>query len=545
MKLRDYQENAVEGILNTWQTEKSALVVLPTGCGKTVVFAETIRRALAAPNSTHAMILAHREELVDQAADKIRAVTGFDCEIEMGERQVIGMMGKLPPVIVSSVQSQISGKDGKKRMHKFDPKDFSVLVIDEAHHATSPSYRKCVDWYLKGNPDCRLLGVTATPDRADELALGSVFAKVAASYEVVDAIRDGWLVPIKQRFVTVGSLDFSAIKTTAGDLNQGELAEVMEDERNLHEIAAPVLDILKGKRAIVFATSIRQAERLAEILNRGARADWICGATPKEVRREKLERFKRGEIEFMVNVGVLTEGFDDAGVDAVVMARPTKSRALYAQMIGRATRPAAEIAAALGLNSEASKRRELIAASSKPSCLVLDFVGNSGRHKLITSADILGGKNPEEVIARAKRKASEKTNVNMADALEEAKLEYEEIERRKRLQAERRKAVKALAPYCLTTINPFDVYDLAPAPERSDEVPRRFSEKQADYLRSYYGIDPKRITYAQGAQLLDAGSRRQRAGLASYKQTKFLRRKGIPVPVGFEEAKRILDRRCA
>lgn len=540
MKLRDYQENAVQGILAVWKSARSALAVLPTGCGKTIVFAELIRRTMTA--GSHAMILAHREELITQAADKVKAVTGFESEIEMGERKVVGFMGNLPPVVVSSIQTQITSD----RMQKFDPKDFNVLVVDEAHHVTSPSYRKCIDYYMNGNPDCRLLGVTATPDRADELALGSVFEKVAASYDVADAIRDGWLVPVEQRLVTVGSLDFSKIKTTAGDLNQGELAQVMEDERNLHEIAAPVLDILKGRRAIIFATSVKQAERLAEILNRGSetrQADWLCGKTPKEARHQKLADFSNGLIRYMVNVGVLTEGFDDAGVEAVVMARPTKSRALYAQMIGRATRPAAEIAGRLG-DADAAGRQSMIAASSKPSCLVLDFAGNSGRHKLITSADILGGKYPDEVVERAKKKARE-GQVDVTAALEEAAADYEEVERRKAAAAERRKAIVATAPYCLTRINPFDVYGLVPVSVKPGEPPRRFSEKQAQVLREQFGIDPVRCPYAQGKQLLDERGRRIDAGLASYKQANFLRRKGIPVPTTYEEASRILSRRCA
>ena len=565
MKLRDYQNAAVEDVLNAWKTCRSALCVLPTGCGKTVVFAEVIRRMLFSRpggRATHAMILAHREELVHQAADKVSKVAGVDCEIEMGDYRVIGMMGCLPPVVVSSVQTHMSGRNGQRRMMKFNPKDFSVLVVDEAHHATSPSYRACIDRYLKENPECRLLGVTATPDRADELALGSVFETVAASYDISDAIRDGWLVPVEQRIVTVGSLDFSSVKTTAGDLNPGELADIMEEERNLHAVAAPVLDILKEKRAIIFATSVRQAERLAEILNRGEgdgdsgfgngerkRADWLCGATPKDLRHDKLAAFKEGRTQFMVNVGVLTEGFDDAGVEAVVMARPTKSRALYAQMIGRATRPSAKIAAKLGDGDSGSGngaewRRSLIAGSDKPKCLVLDFVGNAGRHKLITSADILGGKYPDEVIERAKRKARDR-NIDMSVALEEANVEHEEIERRKRIEAERRKSIRAVAPFCLTRVNPFDAFDLPPMPVLPNEPPRRFTPKQAAFLRNYFKVDPMSLTYAQGKQLLDAYGRRKQANLASIWQVSLLRRKGIPVPMRFDEARRALARRCA
>ena len=170
-----------------------------------------------------------------------------------------------------------------------------------------------------------------------------------------------------------------------------------------------------------------------------------------------------------------------------------------------------------------------------------DFVGNSGRHKLITSADILGGKYPDEVVERARRKAARKT-VNMSDALEEARLEYEEIERRKNADAARRKAIRAIAPFCLTKVNPFDAYDLPPVPVRSGEPPRRYSPNQARFLREYFQIDPERLPYVQGKQLLDEYGRRKNAGLASLKQVRLLRRKGVPVPMRFDEARRVLDR---
>ncbi|MBQ0031344.1 MAG: DEAD/DEAH box helicase, partial [bacterium] len=411
MKLRDYQETAIQKILESWQKFRSCLIVLPTGCGKTVVFGELIHRLLTnkvnvegeqwiGQDSVRAMVLAHREELISQAADKVGRISGADVQVEMGEMKVSPMFGQMPHVVVSTVQTQcapLGGKvkvegEGEQRMSKFCPDDFGVLVIDEAHHATAKTYRSCIEHYLS-NPKCRLLGVTATPDRADESALGSVFDTVAFEYTVTEAIHDGWLVPVKQRLVKVGSLDFSKVSSCAGDFNQGELAQVLEEEQNLHAIAAPTMEICGNRRAIIFAASVKQAERLAEILNRGKseelrgksedgstqdRAAWVCGMTPKDERRTILEDFKAGRVQYLVNVGVLTEGYDDAGVEVVVMARPTKSRALYAQMAGRATRPSAKIASLLGegpsdecrMKSD-EWRRKLIAESDKPVCTIL------------------------------------------------------------------------------------------------------------------------------------------------------------------------------
>lgn len=544
MKLRDYQEKAVEAILESWKTSRSCVVILPTGCGKTVVFSEVIRRRLEeSARSARAMVLAHREELINQAQTKIAAVADTHVGIEMGAIKVDeeNLLGDMPPVVVSSIQTQITGRIGK-----FLPEDFDTLVIDEAHHATAKSYRKCIEHYFQ-NPDCKLLGVTATPDRADERALGLVFEKVAFEYSVADAIKGGWLVPVKQKLVTVGSLDFSKISTTAGDFNQGELAEVLEEERNLHAVAVPTVEICKGRRAIVFAASVKQAERLAEIINRlgQGEAAWLCGKTPKEERRQMLGDFAAGRIKYLVNVGVLTEGFDDAGVEVVVMARPTKSRALYAQMAGRGTRPAAEIAADLG-NHDAEERCALIASSVKSECLIVDFVGNSGKHKLMTTTDILGGKFDEddEDEAEARRMVAEKCResgeeLDTLEALEKARAEIVE---RKLTDAAKRKFIQAYARYTVTSVNPFDVFDL-PAVDAKARMTNRIklSWKQADILRRKLKVEPDTLSPSEGRALLDEYFRRLKYGLATYGQMRYLRKHGFVSPMRFKEAHAVID----
>ena len=595
MKLRDYQESAVEKVLDCWKKFRSCLIVLPTGCGKTVVFAEIIRRCLTeqmsaneagtdpaegspkkeidiydiddddeedesdeAKTGKRAMILAHREELITQARDKVSAITGEDVQIEMGAFEVTPMLGKVPPVVVSTVQTQCTG-----RMKKFNPNDYGILVIDEAHHATAKSYRNCIDHYFQ-NPDCRLVGVTATPDRADEKALGQVFETVAFEYSVTNAIHDGWLVPVKQRLVKVNSLDFSNVTTCAGDFNQGELAQVLEEEQNLHAIAVPTMQICGERRAIIFAASVRQAERICEIINRGnedwiakngaKRAEWVCGKTEKVERRTILDNFKNGKIQFVVNVGVLTEGFDDAGVSVVVMARPTKSRALYAQMAGRATRPAAEVAARLGevkvegeqqMDSSAL-RRKLIAESSKPSCLIVDFVGNSGRHKLVSTADILGGKDiddedEEEARKRAKKRCEESgEETDMIDEIEKARAE---VKAEKEAAAKRRSFIQATARFVEVSVDPFNIFDLPPVEKSSAcSLGQHLSWKQKELLREKLKVNPDNMSVLAGRQLLDEYFRRVNAHLATFGQVKALRRFGIPVPMTFDEANRTLTK---
>ena len=592
MKLRDYQETAIQKILESWQKFRSCLIVLPTGCGKTVVFGELIHRLLTnkvkvegeqwiGQDSVRAMVLAHREELISQAADKVGRISGADVQVEMGEMKVSPMFGQMPHVVVSTVQTQtapLGGKvkvegEGEQRMSKFCPDDFGVLVIDEAHHATAKTYRSCIEHYLS-NPKCRLLGVTATPDRADESALGSVFDTVAFEYTVTEAIHDGWLVPIKQRLVKVGSLDFSKVSSCAGDFNQGELAQVLEEEQNLHAIAAPTMEICGNRRAIIFAASVKQAERLAEILNRGKseelrgksedgstqdRAAWVCGMTPKDERRTILEDFKAGRVQYLVNVGVLTEGYDDAGVEVVVMARPTKSRALYAQMAGRATRPSAKIADLLGTVGDqvkvegegeqrmdaSSLRRKLIAESDKPECTILDFVGNSGRHKLVSTVDILGGKeideDEEEARARAKKRCEESGEaVDMVAELEKSRAE---IKAAKAEEARRRKFIQATAKFIEVSVDPFNIFDLPPIEATAKcTLGRSLSWRQKELLREKLKVDPEKIGLAQARQLLDEYFRRVNERLATFGQMKMLRKFGVSVPMHFDEASRTLNK---
>ena len=536
MRMRPYQRDALMAIKREWLNVVATLAVLPTGTGKTILFASLIKSVFPA----RALVLAHREELIFQAADKIKRVTGFECQVEMASYRADlngGLFGG-PQVVVSTIQTQCSGADGSGRMSRFDPNMFGLLIIDEAHHATAATYRRVIDYYRQ-NPNLKVLGVTATPDRADEEALGQVYDTVAYDYEMLNAIEDGWLVPVQQQLVEVSGLDFSGIRTTAGDLNGADLARVMEEERNLHEIAGPTVEIAGDRRALVFASSVAHAERLCDIFNRHREgcAGWVCGKTKKDERRKRLSSFSSGDLQYMVNVGVLTEGFDDPGVEVVVMGRPTKSRALYAQMVGRATRPLPGLVD--GLES-AEERRLAIGGSAKPACLVVDFVGNSGRHKLMTSADILGGNVSDEAIARAVAKAKETGEpVDMAAALGDEERAIEE-ERERAREAARRAHLKAKASWASRDVSPFDVFELSPAKSRGWNTGKQLSVKQRAILEKS-GIDPDSVDYAGGRQLIGEIFRRWDEGLCSYKQARILRKHGHTGNETREEASALLD----
>lgn len=545
MKLRPYQEEAVRETIAAVKAGDSALLVLATGCGKTVCFAAMIDELLREAPGKIAVVLAHREELIRQAVDKIERFTSRQCAVEMAALTAdVGQSLRRIDVVVSTIQTQNSGKP--PRMQRFDPEQVAVVIVDEAHHAVSPSYRAVLDYYHAGG--AKLIGVTATPDRADESALGQVFSAAPYVYDVADAIRDGWLVPIRQQMCKVTGLDYSQVRTTAGDLNAGDLSEVMEDEGTLQGIASATLQVVGERKTLIFTVTVKEAERLAEILNRhqpGCAAS-ISGETDKVQRARLVRDFAEKRLQYLVNVGVFTEGFDDPGVECVVMARPTKSRSLYAQMLGRGTRPSDSIAAKLGIMETAEARRAAIEASDKPGVLVLDFVGNSGRHKLVTALDILGGKedgpDAEAIRAKAQKLAEEAGEEGRAvDPKEIAEKAKEELEK-EREEAARRVRLRASATYEVVDVSPFyGVLGMdTPMP-----LPRRYpgkqlTEKQVAALEAFGFKDAAGMDYADGKRLLDECFRRKDAGEPSYKQIMFIRKIGAEVPATRKEAQAII-----
>lgn len=535
MVLRDYQNKSVEGIFNAWENSRSTILILPTGTGKTNVFCEVIRRRL--PRKS--MILVHRSELAYQAQNRLKSF-GIEAGVEMGKNHVSDLSWNQQNVIISTIQTQISGNSGEGRMLKFKPGDFDTLIIDEAHHTPAQSWERVIDFY-KLNPTLKVLGVTATPDRADEAALGRIFETVAFKYDIRDAIQDGWLVPIQQQMVTVESLDFTYVKTTAGDLNSKQLGEIMTMEKALHGVVSSTLDIIGNRRTLVFAVTVKQAEKYAEIFNRHriGMADWVCGMTPKEERMEKLKQFDNGDIQVMVNVGVLTEGYDSPGVEVVCQARPTKSRSLYSQIVGRSTRPLPGIVDPLETPDE---RREAIAKSSKSHCLIIDFVGNSGRHKLMTTADILGGNMTDEVIARANKRAKEAAEpVDMEELMQEES-ERIQIEREERIQREmsRKAGLKGKAKFSLFSVNPFDLLKINREQKNSDDG-RVVSPKQVEFLLKQ-GVDPTSMSYSEVRKLCDSIFLRFKNKLATLKQCSLLQKHGYDGSrMKMSEATQIID----
>lgn len=531
MNLRPYQTEAVSRVIEEIKTRKSTLVVMPTGTGKTVCFAHIARQ-----RQGRVMVIAHREELVQQAADKVRTVTGQSPDIEMAEYKA-GRLYK-SPVVVASVQTLCAPMGNTSRMEKFIPHEFDMLVIDEAHHATAESYRRVIRHFTK-NSGARVVGFTATPDRTDKAALGMVFESVAYKYEIMQAMDDGWLCPVETQQVIVKDMDFSHVRSVAGDLNQGELASIMEQEKVLHRVVTPTIEIADGRRTLVFAASVAHAERMAEIFNRhGVTAAIVHGGTFKDERRRILNAYNDGKIQVLCNCGVATEGFDSPGIEVVAIARPTTSRALYTQMVGRGTRVLPGVVDGIQSSED---RRNAIARSGKPSMLTIDFVGNSGKHKLVCAADMLGGKYDDEVIKEAKRVMADAGKpMDVIEALEQAAKAV--LDKRKEDAAKnKRTAVTARVEYDTKHIDAFAVFNIsATRVAAAAKTTAPLTAAQEAMLRRN-GIDTTGLPVAHCRALYNEILRRIKSNRCTYKQASLLKRFGYGTDVSFREASRIID----
>lgn len=540
MKLRPYQNECIRASIDAFRTVLSVLAVLATGLGKTVIFARLVE--LCVSKGKRVLVVAHREELITQAVSKIESVAKCRVDIEMGELRATETLHGKAPVVVASVQTLNAPRGNERRMKFFDPKDFGLIVFDEAHHAVAESYLRIAQYFREGNPTIKVYGTTATPDRGDGDALRKLFEVCAFEYGVADGIRDGWLVDIEQQLVRIESLDLTQARTTAGDINGADLAAVMEFEKNLHGLADATISIVGNRKTLVFAASVAQAQRLSEIFNRHKPgcSRIVTGETPKEVRREIFKSYAAGEFQFLTNVGVATEGFDDPSIEVVVMGRPTKSRSLYAQMLGRGTRvlpgvvdgPHAE-------HWEAQHRRDAIAASKKPSVLVLDFVGNAGRHKLVHAVDILGGNMDERQTAKVRKKQESGKPSSVLDDIAQAEIEEREEQRRREEAA--RQGIKGKATYATEKVSPFDVLGLKAPREVPWHKDRRPTEKMVVTLRNRGVENPETLTWTQASALIGKLNARRDKALCTYKQAKRLKGYGYDTEtMSFTEASELL-----
>lgn len=503
MTMRPYQIAARDAVHASWREHRSVLLVMATGTGKTVSAGEILRERAS---EGRILWLAHRSELLDQADETLSKRISLLCELEKAEARASTLGGLFgATVVVASVQT-LRGK----RLARWPRDAFRTIVVDEAHHAAARGYREILGHF----EDAKVLGLTATPDRGDGVGLGAIFDVCAFEYDIRTAIKEGYLCPIVQKSIECADLDLSDVKTVAGDLAQGELEKRLKLDAVLHQIAGPLVREAGDRPTIVFTAGVEQAHALVDVLagyTDASNAAAIDGTTVAPVRASRLAAFREGRLRFLINCAVLTEGFDAPETACVAMARPTKSRSLYAQCIGRGLRPSA----------------------NKTDCLVLDFRGNAGRHRLVSPVDVLAGRPlPEDVEKRAKELAA--GGKPSEEALAQA--EREAIEREQRLEEKRRREAKLKADvaYRAQQIDPFGIVGNGTGPRATDG--------QLNYLLSL-GVElgQHKPSRAEASKLLDTLKERRRKNLCSYKQAKLLVKHGLSPDLTFEQARSAID----
>ncbi len=498
--LRKYQEDAVEAIMGRFKEKDRTLLVMATGLGKTQVGCSVAEQFLPG----RILWLSHRKELVQQGADRLHLVTGEQVDLEMAE-----FWASNRSRVVSASLDSI-----RTRLDRWPPDHFSLVVFDEFHHAIAKSYRKVWEHF-----SCKKLGMTATPDRGDEKALGQLVDDVAGVWDIVDGIEGGYLVPIKGQSVRVDEVNLSNISKTAGDLAVGELDE--EIASHIEGIVSKTLEIAPNRTGIWFFPGVKSAELACDRLNAlGHTAAFVCGETPKEERDEIMKGFKNGTFSHLTNCMVATEGFDAPNADMVVIGRPTLSRALYAQMVGRGLRvlPGTVDGVDEALGNEG--RCALVAASPKPFCIVVDFAGNAGKHVLITPEDLLGGDYSEEEVKLAKKAAKEGCDGDVLEGLEAARREL------KAMMAKLQSKVKAT----VTEFSPFRVLAMAEPDPSKEKFREPMTDGQASRLAGF-NVKPaqmKGLSKLEAQKLIGSLETRRKLGLCSLNQLHVLKKYCAP-----------------
>lgn len=509
MELRPYQQEAKNSVFEQWEKLNKTLVVLPTGCGKTIVFAKVTEECIR--RGKRVLILAHRGELLEQASDKILKATGLRCAVEKAEETCLGSWYRIAVGSVQSLQRE-------KRLAQFEPDYFGTIIIDEAHHCITDGYQKILQHF----PDAKVLGVTATPDRGDMRNLGEYFESLAYEYTLPKAIKEGYLSPIKALTIPL-QLDLSGVSMQAGDFKAGEIATALDPY--LYQIADEMEKYCQDRKTVVFLPLVKTSQKFRDILNeKGFQAAEVNGESKD--RAEVLEDFDHDKYNVLCNSMLLTEGWDCPSVDCVVVLRPTKVRSLYSQMVGRGTR----------LNP------------GKEDLLLLDFLWHTERHELCHPANLIC--ESEEVarkmtenlekeagcpidLEEAEKQASEDVVAQREEALAQ---KLAEMKRRKKKLVDPLQFEMSIQAEDLSGYVPTFGWEMSPP-----------TDKQKATLEKL-GILPDEIdNQGKASKLLERLDKRREEGLTTPKQIRFLESRGFE-HVGtwqFETAKKLIDRIAA
>lgn len=513
MELRPYQQEAKQAIFREWdQGHSRTLLVLPTGCGKTIVFAKVAEECVR--NGDRVLIMAHRGELLDQASDKIAKTTGLGTAVEKAEQTCLGSWFR---IVVGSVQSL----QNENRLQKFDADYFDTIIVDEAHHVLSNSYQKVMEHFS----GAKVLGVTATPDRGDMRNLGNFFESLAYEYTLPKAIKEGYLSPIKAMTIPL-KIDFSNVAVQAGDFKVSDIDTALDPY--LYQIAQEMKKYCMDRKTVVFLPLVKTSQKFRDILNsEGFHAAECNGST--QARTEILEDFDKGKYNVLCNSMLLTEGWDCPSVDCVIVLRPTKVRSLYCQMVGRGTR----------------------LCEGKENLLLLDFLWHTEKHELCHPASLIA--DSEEVAQKMTDNMEKQAAIDpMAIDLEEAEQTAKEDVQRER-EEKLAEQLAAMKKRKRKLVDPLQFEMSIQAEDLSSYVPAfgwemaPASDKQIKALEKY-GIFPDDIDNAGKANLLlDRLNKRREEGLSTPKQIRFLESRGFQ-HVGtwpFDAARNMIDRIAA
>ncbi len=509
MELRPYQQEAKDAIFHAWDEGiQKTLLVLPTGCGKTIVFAKVAEECVR--QGDRVLILAHRGELLEQAADKIGRSTGLGCATEKAEATCLGSWFR---ITVGSVQSLMR----ESRLNKFDEDYFNTIIIDEAHHCISDSYQRVLNHFH----DAKVLGVTATPDRGDMKNLGSVFENLSYEYTLPKAIKEGYLSPIKAVTIPL-QVDLTGVGVQSGDFKAGDLGTALDPY--LEQIAEEMKKYCVDKKTVVFLPLVKTSQKFRDLLNaKGFRAAEVNGESKD--RAEILEDFDKDKYNVLCNSMLLTEGWDCPSVDCIVVLRPTKVRSLYCQMVGRGTRLSLE--------------------TGKDHLLLLDFLWHTERHELchpahlICESEEVAQKMTENLekeagcpmdIEEAEQTAADDVVAQREEALAK---QLAEMKRRKRKLVDPLQFEMSIQAQDLSGYVPAFGWEMAP--------PSDAQKKTLEKL----GIMPDEIDNAgKASKILERLDKRRKEGLTTPRQIRFLEGRGFQ-HVGtwqFDTAKHLIDR---
>lgn len=510
MELRPYQEEAREAIFEQWGNGiQKTLLVLPTGCGKTIVFAKVTEDCVRKGNRV--LILAHRGELLEQAADKIQKSTGLGCAVEKAEQSCLGSWFR---IVVGSVQTLMR----EKRLGQFPADYFNTIIIDEAHHCISDSYQRVLEHF----PEAHVLGVTATPDRGDMRNLGQYFESLAYEYTLPKAIREGYLSPIKALTIPL-KIDMSGVSVQAGDFKAGDIGTALDPY--LKGIAEEMEKYCRDRKTVVFLPLVKTSQKFCGVLQEhGFQAAEVNGDSMD--RTEILRDFEAGKYNVLCNSMLLTEGWDCPSVDCVVVLRPTKVRSLYCQMVGRGTRLAPE----------------------KDHLLLLDFLWHTERHELCHPAALIC---ESEEVAKRMTENLEKEAGCPVDIEEAEKTASEDIVAQreealaKQLDEMKRRKGQLVDPLQFEmSIQAEDLSGYVPAFGWEMAPPSDSQKKTLEKL----GICAENIENAgKASKLLERLNKRKAEGLSTPKQIRQLEQRGFQ-NVGtwtFIQAKKLIDRIAA